>query len=109
MLSGSAAGLTAGTATLTITDDDTASTGLALSVSPASVAENAGATTVTVTATLNAGARTTATEVTVSRTGGSAGRGLRRGQLHADDTETSGTANFTPTDDSLARATRRCG
>ena len=86
--SASGTGLADGSATLTIRDDETASTAIALSASPARVSENGGARTVTLTARLDAGARETATEVTVSRTGGDAdlGDGLRGGeQLHADD------------------------
>ena len=74
-VSGSATGLTVDTATLTLIDDDTASTGVALTLEPAEVAEGAGKTEVTVTALLNAGARTAATEVTVSVAGNTATAG----------------------------------
>ena len=74
-VSGSATGLTGSTATLTLADDDTASTGVALTLDPAEVAEGAGETEVTVTASLDAGARTAATEVTVSVAGDTATEG----------------------------------
>ena len=72
ILSGSATGLTAGTATLTITDDDTAPTAVTLSLNPNAVGESAAATAVTVTAGLNGSALPTPTAVTVSVTGGTA-------------------------------------
>ena len=53
ILTGSATGLTSGTATLTITDDDPAPTAVTLSLNPAAVGESATATAVTVTASLN--------------------------------------------------------
>ncbi len=56
-------------ATGTIRDDDATSAGIALTATPARVLEDAGATVVAVTATLDAGARTGATEVTVSVSG----------------------------------------
>ena len=109
ILSGSATGLTGGTATLTISDDDTASTAIALSLDPASVAEDAGAATVTVTATLNAGARTTATSVTVSRTGGTAMSGTDYAAVSnftvtipANQRSGTATLTFTPMDDSAS-------
>ena len=46
ILTGTATGLTADTATLTITDDDTAPTAVTLSLNPAAVGESAAATTV---------------------------------------------------------------
>ena len=70
ILTGSAAGLDAGAATLTITDDDPAPTAVTLSLSPNVVGENA--TMVTVTASLNNSPLPTATAVTVSVTGGTA-------------------------------------
>ena len=104
VLTGSATGLAAGTATLTITD--VASTAIELAVHPDSVAEDAGATVIGVTATLNAAVLATATEVTVSRTGGTATPGTDYAAL-TDTTltipagEFSGAATFTftPTDD----------
>ena len=97
-----------GTATLTIIDDDAASA-ITLSVSPEWVAEDAGGTTVTVTAALDAGTRPTATEVTVSRTGGTATSGTDHAAVDAFTVtiraeQTSGTATFTftPLDDSAA-------
>ena len=56
-------------ATGTIRDNDATSTDIALTAAPARVSEDAGATDVAVTATLDAGARTGATEVTVSVAG----------------------------------------
>ena len=103
-------GLANGTATLTIIDDDAASA-ITLSVSPEWVAEDAGATTVTVTAGLDAGTRPTATEVTVSRTGGTATSGTDYAAVQdftvtipAEQTSATGTFTFTPTDDSLREA-----
>ena len=55
-----------------VTNLDTASTGIALTLAPTSVHEDGGATEVTVTASLDAGARTEATEVTVSVAGNTA-------------------------------------
>ena len=75
ILTGSAAGLTAGTATLTITDDDAAPTAITLSLNPAAVGESATATAVTVTASLNGSPLTTTTTVNVSQTGGTATSG----------------------------------
>ena len=108
ILSGSATGLAGDRATLTIADDDSQPTAILLNVSPERVAETAGATTVTVTAALDGGARPAATEVTVSRTGGTATSGTDYAAVDAftvtiPANQTSGTANFifTPTDDSL--------
>ena len=56
-------------ATGTIQDNDATSTEITLTAAPARVSEDAGATDVAVTATLDAGARTGATEVTVSVAG----------------------------------------
>ena len=109
ILTGSATGLTAGTATLTITDDDTAPTAVTLSLNPAAVGESATATTVTVTASLNNSPLPTATTVTVSRTGGTATSGTDYTAINAftvtiPSGQTSGTAqlSFDPTGDSLA-------
>ncbi len=86
-------------------------TGIALSVSPGSVYEDGGATTVTVTATLNLGTRTTATEVTVSRTGGTATSGtdyeaVENFTVTIPADHLSGTATFTltPTDDDVVES-----
>ena len=109
ILTGSATGLSSATATLTITDDDTASTALTLSVNPVSVSEGATATTVTVTAALDGAARTTATDVTVSRTGGTATSGTDYAAVSdftitipAASTSAMGTFSFAPTDDTVA-------
>ena len=109
ILTGSATGLTAGTATLTITDDDTAPTAVTLSLNPAAVGESATATTVTVTASLNNSPLPTATTVTVSRTGGTATSGTDYTAINAftvtiPSGQTSGTAqlSFDPSGDNLA-------
>ena len=109
-VSGSATGLTGDTAALTLTDDDTASTAIALTLNPPSVAEDAGGTEVTVTATLDAGARTEATEVTVSVAGNTATEGTDFATVSGGLTvtimagQTSGTGTFTltPMDDNVA-------
>ena len=95
--------------TLTITDDDTASTALTLSVNPEAVSEGATATTVTVTAALDGAARTTATDVTVSRTGGTATSGTDYAAVSdftitipAASMSAMGTFSFEPTDDTVA-------
>ena len=95
------------TAFLAFIDDD--SKAITLGVSPASVAENAGATTVTVTAGLDAGTAPMATEVTVSRTGGTATSGTDHAAVDsftvtipAGQASGTGTFTFTPTDDSDA-------
>ena len=109
ILTGSAAGLDNGTATLTITDDDTAPTAITLSLNPIAVGESTAATAVTVTASLNNSPLPTATTVTVSRTGGTATSGTDYPPVSAftvtiPDGQTSGTAtlSFDPTGDGLA-------
>ena len=96
--------------TLTITDDESASTEVTLTVSPASVAEDAtgDARTVTVTAELDGDARTQATDVTVSVSGGSAGAGtdyttVPDFTITIAQGQTSGTGTFTlaPIDDEI--------
>ena len=108
ILSGSATGLTAGTATLTITDDDPAPTTVTLSLNPAAVGESAAATAVTVTASLNNSPLPTASTVTVSRTGGTANSGTDYTEINAftvtiPSGQTTGTAtlSFDPTGDGL--------
>ena len=108
ILTGTASGLTAGTATLTITDNDDAPTAVSLAVSPASALESAAATNITVTASLVGSARTAATEVTVSRTGGTATSGTDYAAISAFTVTiaagaSSGTAtlSFDPTEDQL--------
>ena len=109
ILTGSAAGLDAGTATLTITDDDAAPTAVSLSVNPSAVGESATATAVTVTASLNNSPLPAATTVTVTRTGGTATSGIDYPAIGAftvtiPSGQTSGTAtlSFDPSGDSLA-------
>ena len=109
ILTGSATGLNAGTATLTITDDDTAPTAITLSLNPAAVGESATATTVTVTASLNNSPLPTATTVTVTRTGGTATSGTDYTAINAftitiPSEQTSGTTtlSFDPSGDSVA-------
>ena len=109
ILTGSATGLTSGTATLTITDDDTAPTTITLSLNPTAVGESAAATAVTVTASLNNSPLPAATTVTVSRTGGTATSGTDYPTINAftvmiPSGQTSGTAtlSFDPTGDGLA-------
>ena len=109
ILSGSAAGLTAGTATLTITDDDPAPTAVTLSLNPNSVSEDASPTAITVTASLNNSPLPTATEVTVSLAGGTATSGtdyavVSEFTMTIAGGQTSGTAqlSFDPTQDNVA-------
>ena len=95
---------------VTITDNDAASDAIALSVDPAEVSEGVGVLgeTVTVTAMLNAGARTTATEVTVSVAPGTASAddfaAVTDFTLTIEALATSGSADFTliPVDDAVA-------
>ena len=97
-------------AELTLADDDTASTAIALTLNPPSVAEDAGGTEVIVTASLDAGARTEATEVTVSVAGNTATEGTDFATVSGGLTvtimagQTSGTGTFTltPMDDNVA-------
>ena len=114
ILTGSAMGLTAGTATLTITDDDAAPTAVTLSLNPNVVGESATATAVTVTASLNNSPLPTATTVTVSRTGGTATSGtdyppISDFTVTIQDGQTSGTATavLRPQRRQPGRATRR--
>ena len=108
VLTGTASGLTAGTATLTITDNDGPPTAVTLGVSPSSVLESASATSITVTASLVGSLRTADTAVTVSRTGGTATSGTDYGAI-SNFTVTiaagagSGTAtlSFDPTEDNI--------
>ena len=109
ILTGTAAGLRAGTATLTITDNDTPTTAILLSLSPASVDEGAGAANVTVTAALNGSALPTATTVSVSVTGGTATSGTDYAAIRdftvmigSGTTSGTGTLSFDPAEDSLA-------
>ena len=110
VLTASATGsLTSGAATLTITDNDTAPTAVTLSLNPNSVSEGAAATSITVTASLGSTALTTATTVSVSRTGGTATSGEDYPAISAFNVTiaanaTSGTAtlSFDPTEDILA-------
>ena len=94
------------TETVVIVDDDVAAP-ITLSVSPEWVAEDAGATAVTVTAALERPARPTDTEVTVSRTGGTAISGTDYAAVDdftvtipAEQTSATATFTFTPTNDS---------
>ena len=95
-------------ATGTIRDNDATSTEIALTATPARVLEDAGVTVVAVTATLDAGARTGATEVTVSVAGSGDPDAVDFAGV-ADFTITiaagdrSGTGNFTltPEDDNV--------
>ena len=109
ILTGTATGLTAGTATLTITDNDDAPTAVSLAVSPASALESASATSITVTASLTGSQRTTATEVTVSQTGGTATSGTDYAAISnftvtiaAGASSGTATLSFDPTEDTLA-------
>ena len=95
-------------ATGTIRDNDATSAGIALTATPARVLEDAGATVVAVTATLDAGARTGATEVTVSVSGsGNADAvdfaGVQDFTITIAAGDRSGTGNFTltPEDDNV--------
>ena len=109
ILTATATGLTAGTATLTITDDDTAPTAITLSLNPDAVSEDAAATNITVTTSLNGSALPTATTVTVTRTGGTATSGtdyptITPFSVTIDARATSGTAtlSFDPTEDDIS-------
>ena len=95
------------TATGTITDNDQAATALVLSLDPDSVMENGGARSISVTVRLDGAPRATPTQVTVSRTGGTATSGtdyeaVSDFALTIPANQTSGTARFTftPLDDS---------
>ena len=95
---------------VTIMDNDMASSSIALSVNPAEVSEGVGVAgaAVTVTAKLNAGARTAATEVTVSVAAGTASAddfaAVTDFALTIEALATSGSADFTliPVDDAVA-------
>ncbi len=109
-LTGSAAGLTSGTATLTITDNDTAPTALTLTVNPTSVQEDANATTVTVTATLDGSVTlpdATTVTVSVGKMGDTATSGTDYTSVNnftvtiaAEQLSGTGTFAFSPADDS---------
>ena len=108
ILTGTATGLTAGTATLTITDDDPAPTTVSISLDPAAVSEGAPATAITVTASLDNSPLPTATTVTVSRTGGTADSGTDYAAVSdfmvtIQAGQSGGTAqlSFNPTEDNL--------
>ena len=108
VLTGAATGLTSGSATLTITDNDIAPMAVTLSLNPSTVDEGAAATDITVTASLGSTTLPTATEVTVSVSGGTATSGMDYAAV-SDFTVTipanaaSGTAtlSFDPTEDIL--------
>ena len=109
ILTGTATGLTAGTATLTITDDNTATSAITLSLNPDAVSEGDSATNIAVTAPLNGSALPAATTVTVTRTGGTATSGTDYPTITAFSVTiaaraTSGTAtlSFDPTDDDIS-------
>ena len=95
-------------ATGTIRDNDATSAGIALTATPARVLEDAGATVVAVTATLDAGARTGATEVTVSVAGSGDADAVDFQNvpsftitIAAGDKSGTGTFTLTPIDDEL--------
>ena len=95
-------------ATGTIRDNDATSAGIALTATPARVLEDAGATVVAVTATLDAGARTGATEVTVSVSGSGNADAVDFQNvpsftitIAAGDKSGTGTFTLTPIDDEL--------
>ena len=71
-ITGAASGFTVTKAEMTLTDDETASTAMTLSVDRTEVAESSSGEPVEVTATLDGAALGTATDVTVSVTGGTA-------------------------------------
>ena len=107
-VSGTADGLDVDSATLTINDNDAASTKVLLSLDPPAVSEGAGAPTVRVTGTLDGSARTGATEVTVSVSGGTATAGTDFDTvpgftltIPAEATEGSATFSLTLTDDRI--------
>ena len=95
-------------ATGTIRDNDATSTEITLTAAPARVSEDAGATDVAVTATLDAGARTGATEVTVSVAGSGDADAVDFQNvpsftitIAAGDKSGTGTFTLTPIDDEL--------
>ena len=97
------------TATGTITDNDQASTALLLSLDPDRVTEGGGARSITVTVALDGAPRTTATQVTVSRTGGTATSGTDYAAVSdftltipANQTSRMGTLTFRPIDDNVS-------
>ena len=102
-------GLTVNSTSLELTDNDAASTGVTLSVSPESVDEGAALTQVTVTATLNASAGTSATQVNVTVSGGTATAGTDFSlvnpftvTIEAGSPSGTGTFTLTPLDDLVA-------
>ena len=109
ILTGTATGLTSGTATLTITDDDPAPTTVSLSLNPTSVSESAASTAITVTASFNNSPLPTATTVTVSRTGGTATSATDHPPISdftvtipSGHTSATATLSFDPSGDNLA-------
>ncbi|MYD94606.1 MAG: hypothetical protein F4Y02_13150, partial [Chloroflexi bacterium] len=109
VFTGSAAGLTAATATLTINDVEPAPAPLTLSLNSESVAENAGRKTLTMTAFLGSGPRASDTAVSVKVAGGSATAGedytaIEDFAIPIEKQQTSATAKFQfePLDDALA-------
>ena len=87
---------------------DTSTTAVTLSLAPATVSEGAAATDITVTAGLNGTGLPTATEVTVSRTGGTATSGMDYPAISdftvtipANATSGTATLSFEPNEDIL--------
>ena len=108
-VTGAATGFTVTKAEMTLTDDEAAPTAITLTVSPVSVGEDDAETEVTVTATLDGSVTLgTATEVTVSVSGGTAASGTDYAEVEAftvtiPKEAASGTGTFalTPTNDSV--------
>ena len=104
-----AVGAGAASAAASATTVTAASTGIELGLDPASVTEGGGVQTITVTASLDGAARTVATSVAVSRTGGTATSGTDYAAVSdftitipAASTSAMGTFSFAPTDDTVA-------
>ena len=105
---GDYAGVTPEDVPVSVSDNDEASRTVTLTVDPVEVQEVDGGATVTVTATLDGAARSSATEIALAVTGGTATSGEDFQALTgllvtipANETEGSATVTFTPMDDDI--------